>query len=204
MADKKVSDKVIANWDTFMDLIEKKVQDSTVRDSLKELCIEVEDRLAPCPASTKTDYVGSFLGGLVWHSLNVLKIMVELNKIYSTNLTPDSLIVTGLFHDIGKIGSLDQDYYLSQQSDWHRNRGILYEINPDIPHVPVAIRSLWWLNSSGVPLAEHEIHAISSLQHMNQIYSSELYDAPKLTLILQQAVRAACILNKGKKSILDT
>jgi hypothetical protein len=81
---------------------------------------------------------------------------------------------------------------------------MLYEINPTIPVVPISIRSIWWLHSAGVPLAEHEIHAISSLQHISQMYSQELYNAPIPTLILQQAVRAACVIGKGKKSILDT
>lgn len=200
----KVLEKVTENWNIFTGLVEKKVQDATVRDALTELCVEIEDRLAACPASTRTEFVGAFPGGLVAHSLNVLRIMKELNKTYEAGLSADNLIITSLFHDIGKIGTPEEDYYLTQGSDWHRNRGILYEINPKIPVVPISIRSIWWLSSSGVPLSEHEIHAISSLQHVGQMYSQELYNAPMLTLILQQSVRAACVIGKGKRTVLDT
>lgn len=202
--DKKVLEKVTENWNLFTGLVEKKIQDATVRDALLELCTEVEDRLAVCPASTKTEFVGAYPGGLVAHSLNVLRIMKDLNKTYNADLSADNLIITALFHDIGKIGTLEEDYYLPQESDWHRNKGMVYEINPIIPKVPVAVRSIWWLTSSGVPLAEHEIHAISSLQHIGQMYNQELYNAPLLTLSLQQAVRGACVIGKEKSSLLGT
>jgi hypothetical protein len=201
--DKKVFEKVTENWNIFTGLIEKKIQDATVRDTLLELCTDIEDRLAVCPASTRVEFVGACPGGLIAHSLNVLKIMKDLNKTYNANLSPNNLIITALFHDIGKIGTPDEDYYLVQESNWHRDRGMLYEINSKIPMVPVSIRSIWWLYSTGVPLSEHEIHAISSLQHVGQMYSQELYNSPMLTLILQQAVRGACVIGKGKKSVLD-
>lgn len=198
--DERAFQKITENMGTFTSLVSR-VKDPDVRKSLEDLCEEVGSRVAACPASTNTKYIGAFPGGLVWHSINVLKIMKELNKLYDAGISSDSLILTALFHDIGKIGNKDEEYYLPQESDWHRDRGMVFEINPEISNIPVPTRSLWWL-SSGVPLSETEIHAITSLQNMGTMYSSELYNAPVLTLILQQAVRAACTLHKGKTTVL--
>jgi hypothetical protein len=148
------------------------------------------------------NYVGAFAGGLVWHSLEVLKIMKELNKLYNANISADSLILTALFHDIGKIGNKTTDLYSPNDSDWHVKRGIVYKMNEELMTTPVPVRSLWWL-SSYTSLSEEEIHAITSLQHLHQMYSSEYYNVPMLTLVLQQAVRAACVKNKGFVNVLE-
>jgi 23S rRNA maturation-related 3'-5' exoribonuclease YhaM len=197
----RVVEQIGKNWELFVSLV-KKIENKDVRESLLGLCDEIGTRMAACPASSATKFVGAFPGGLTWHSLEVLKVMKELNKIYDAGLSDDSLIVTALFHDVGKIGNKTEDLYLPQESDWHVKRGMMFVLNENVSNIPVCIRSLWWL-STGVSLSEEEIHAISSLQHMGQMYSSELYNAPMLTMILQQAVRAACTKNKGRTSVLN-
>ena len=200
--DAEILEKIHANMELFISLV-KRVKNDEVRRSLEDLCSEVGDRIATCPASTSTKYIGAFPGGLVWHSLEVLKVMKELNKIYEAGLSTDSLILTALFHDIGKIGNKEEDYYLPQESDWHvKNLGMNFTINDSLSSTPVPTRSLWWLTSI-VPLTEEEIGAISSLQNMSNMYSSELYNAPMLTIILQQAVRGVCAKNKGKTNVLN-
>lgn len=194
--------KIQENWDLFLGLVNNKISDLTVREPLVKLCKELEDRLAVCPASTRKEYVGAFPGGLVWHSLNVLKTMKELNKIYEAKYSPDTLIVVSLFHDLGKIGNEEEDYYLPNESDWHKKNGILYEVNQDLPPTSVASRTMWWLNSSGVPLSEAEVHSIMSLQQMGQMFNNDLYNVPMLTLMLQQSVRFCSVKNKGCSSVL--
>lgn len=199
--DDKIFEKVQSNWDLFCSLVAK-IKDNDVREALLKLCEDVGERMSTSPASSNLKYIGAFPGGLVWHSLEVLKIMKELNKIYGANIPTDSLILTALFHDLGKIGNKTTDLYSPHESDWHVNRGIIYQMDEDLMATPVPVRSLWWL-SSYTSLSEDEIHAITSLQHMNQMYSSEVYNAPMLTLMLQQAVRAACIKNKGFVNVLE-
>ena len=198
--DAQAVEKITDNMKLFTSLIGK-IKDEDVRKPLVDLVDEIGSRLAACPASTNVKYIGAFPGGLVWHSIEVLKVMKELNKIYDADISSDSLILTALFHDCGKIGDKDNEYYGPPESDWHVKKGMLFTINPDIANVPVSVRSLYWL-STGVPLSVEEIGAISSLAHMGNMYSSELYNAPMLTLILQQAVRAVCSKNKGQKNVL--
>lgn len=198
--DAQIVGKIHENMELFLSLV-KKIKSDDIRENLLKLCEEVGSRLAASPASTNTKHIGAFPGGLVWHSIEVLKVMKELNKVYDANISTDSLIVCALFHDIGKIGNDKEDYYEAQESEWHVKRGMVYTINEELSKTSVQTRSLWWLNSY-ISLSEDEIHAISSLQHMNQMYSSELYNVPMLTLILQQAVRGVCLKNKGQTNVL--
>jgi putative nucleotidyltransferase with HDIG domain len=194
--------KIEKNWDLYCDLVGR-IKNEEARKALLSLCEEVKDRLAASPASTRTDFVGAYPGGLVQHSLNVLKIAKDLNKVFGSKVDSDSLIITCLFHDIGKIGNQEFDFYIEQDSDWHRNRGMMYEINPKTKGIHVTQRSLWWLNGSGAPLSETEIAAISSLNHLGHMYSSDLYEVPMLSVILQTAVRVACIKGGGKTSVVE-
>jgi hypothetical protein len=189
---------VMETWQTFMGVISSKVTDVNARAGLLALCEEQQSRIAACPSASRAEYFGAFPGGLAKYSLDVLKVMKELNKLYNTNLSTDDLIVTALFHNVGKIGSSDQDYYLTQESEWHRNKGMLYEINPQLQNIQPSIRSLWWLNHYAVPLTDHAVDAIASVSRMGQQqYSSEVYNPTPLTLVLQQAVRAVCALKNS-------
>lgn len=196
--------RINENWGTLTGLINR-IENTEVKEGALKLCEDLHDRFAVCPASTRTDYVGCFPGGLVWHSLAVTKAIkgfrtsLELEKV----VHPDSVIILGLFHDIGKLGNNKYDYYISQTSDWHRNKGMLYELNTDLAPMPVSTRSLWWLNQYGIPLSENEIHAISSLNAKpNEAMSfvPSLND-PWEAFLLQSAVRAACIKNHGIHSL---
>ena len=199
--------KIQNNWATVLSLAGK-IENTETKAGALELCDKLHDRLAVCPASSKTEYVGAFPGGLVFHSLNVLKIMKDMRKALELEdkVSTDSLIVLGLFHDIGKLGNEDNDYYLPQSSEYHRNRGNPYEFNQDLLNIPVATRSLWWLNRFSIWLSENEIHALNTLNVKGTeivSYVPSLRD-PWEAYLLQSAVRAACLKYGGFKSILDT
>lgn len=199
--------KIQENWATLKSLVNR-IENLETRESALHLCDDLHDRFAVAPASTRTDYVGCFVGGLVWHSLNVIKVMkalrssLELEKVVSA----DSMIILGLFHDLGKLGNEEEDYYLPQSSDWHRNRGQLYEINEGMGHIPIAVRSIWWLNHYKVSLSENEVYALQSLSVKNgeQICFSPSLRDPWEAYMLQSAVRGACIKHHGITSLSQT
>lgn len=195
--------KLESNWELYVSLVGR-IKDEQARTALLALCNELKERLAAAPASTRLEFVGAYPGGLVEYSLNVLKLAKDLNKVFKANVPSDSLIITCLFHDLGKIGNQEIDHYIEQTSDWHREKlGMMYEVNPDLPKMHPTQRSLWWLNNANCPLSENEINAINSLGHMNQMYSTELYEAPMLSVVLQTAVRVACMQGTGKTSVVD-
>jgi len=197
------------NFDKVLDLVSK-VENVKVREPLLLLCKEVKSRFAVAPAATKTEFAGAYGGGLVKTSLQVLKAMIQANEALGTNVSSDDLILAGLFFHIGKIGSADKEYYIVQESEWHRNNlGQMFKVNDELGDIlPPNIRSIWWLNNAGVPLSEDVIYAITSLSNLTghqTAYSTDVYKAPSLAILLQTAFRLVCsqASNANKKSVLD-
>jgi hypothetical protein len=195
--------KAIDNIETYKKLVTDKVTGSRVTQLLA-LVDKVEETLITAPASTRTEYQGAFPGGLVDHSLKVVKTMAALNKAYEANLSAEEIVMTGLFHDIGKVGNGERDYYLPKNSDWHQKQGIMYEINPDLMNTPVSLRSLFLLQSHGVQLSEDEHYAISSIRDRARPGDDSLPIAnePMLAVVLQQAVKTTALRNRGRTSLL--
>jgi hypothetical protein len=139
-----VLQKVQENWGTLKGLVNR-IENPEAREGAIHLCDDLHDRFAVAPASTRTDYVGCFVGGLVWHSLNVLRVMKALRTSLDIEKTvsADSMIILGLFHDIGKLGNEKEDYYLPQSSDWHREKlGMHYEVNEGIKFILLILINL--------------------------------------------------------------
>jgi len=200
--------RVQENWATVKSLVNR-IENTEAREGAIHLCDDLHDRFAVAPASTRTDYVGCFVGGLVWHSLNVLKVMKALRTSLEleNTVSADSMIILGLFHDLGKLGNEKEDYYLPQSSDWHRQKlGMQYEVNEGMGHIPIAVRSIWWLNNYKVSLSENEVYALQSLSVKNgeQISFTPSLKDPWEGYLLQSAVRGACIKHHGITSITQT
>lgn len=205
MITKEHLNKAEENYTKFTNICAR-ISDEEVRENALNMCNELKNRLSVCPASTRLDFIGAYMGGLVETSLKTTKLMVELNKAYPNPVDFDSIIITGLFSQLGKIGDLNEDYYLEKDSQWHNDRGIMFEVNRKINSIPVPTRSLWWLTSSGVQLSLDEINSITSLSTMGQVVQSseELYDTSLLSALLQHATRAVSIVSTpNRKSILD-
>lgn len=196
--------KAIDNIETYKRLVSEKVVDSSRKTGLLALVDSLEETLILAPASTRTDYHGAFPGGLVDHSLKVVKTMGALNRAYEANLSTESLVVTGLFHDVGKCGNGERDYYLPKNSDWHNKQGIMYEINPDMINMPVSLRSLYLLQSFGVKLSDEEHYAISTIKDRVRSSDESMFvtNEPILAVVLQQAVRMVCLRGSGKVSLI--
>jgi len=200
-------EKVLDNWSKFIGLVEK-ISNDEIRTGLLSLCVELKDRISVCPASTRTDYIGAYMGGLVETALHTTKLMNSLNKAYDEHnrVDLDSIIICGLFSQLGKIGTEKEDLYTPNESQWHNDRGMMFDYNTKISAVPVTTRSLWWITSSGIRLSESEIHAITSLGTMGQVVQSqnEIYGTSLLAAMLQHATQVVSITStRGKTSVLS-
>lgn len=122
------------------------------------------------PASSK--YHSAFRGGLLYHSILVTKIMLDLNKALKANLDEESIVVTGLFHDVGKINT-----YIQFGSKYGK-------VDNGMPHEVLSLVH----TSKFLDLTEDEMHAI--LYH-NGLYTplgKELVGKERpLTLLLHFA-----------------
>lgn len=146
------------NWNKLVELITKLGDRS---ESVTHLVETLGERLYLCPASGKTDFHNSFSGGLLDHSLRVLGNALKLNSTFGWNLPKDSLIIASLFHDLGKIGDLEQEYYLPQTDQWRRDKlGEMYMYNKNMQYMTIPDRSIFLCQHFGVVLTLDEMLAI--------------------------------------------
>lgn len=140
------------------------------------------------PASSRTSFHLCKVGGLLEHSVNVTKTLLSIRNLLAPELSEESCIITGLFHDLGKIGMPGQPYYIPNPSEWHvKNRGIRYIKNPGLVHMDIATRSLF-LVSQHIVLKDDEAQAIR--YHDGQYIKeneSVAHKETKLTHLLQYA-----------------
>ena len=165
------------------------------------------ERVMLATASSKLDFTCCHPGGLVEHSLRVLQNAAKLRQVYGQvdSVSTANLILTSLYHDIGKIGSDSKEYYIENTSDWHRDKlGIMYNVAERFQHIPVSQLSLWWLSQNKVEIDIDEWYSISVVgnKHMRDDIPNSTNE-PWLSVILTQAVKAACIQGKGKQKAVS-
>lgn len=110
------------------------------------------------PASTNNHLATD--GGLMQHSINVTTSMLDMAKALHANVSEESIIICGLFHDIGKADYYGKPNYRENiLKSGLRSEPKPYEINKDllgVPHEVVAIQEL----TRFIKLTEEEAHAI--------------------------------------------
>jgi hypothetical protein len=177
-------EKVKTNWETYEKLC-KRLSDHSLNSLLEFL----GERLVMCPASPRLDQGGAYPGGLVEHSIAVTACMRTINQAHDLEIPVTSLLKVGLLHDIGKVGGLELDLFVEQDSDWHREKlGQMYKYNEDLPKMSTSHRTLFLLQHFGVSLSSDEWLSIQLAQgghfEENRFYVGS---EPTLALILQQA-----------------
>ena len=76
----------------------------------------------------------------------------------------ESILIAGLFHDLGKIGSVQPDLplYIENDSQWHIEKlGMVYKHNPELEdYLTHSLRSIRILTQLNFPLLDNEFVAI--------------------------------------------
>lgn len=158
-------DQISQNWDKLLFYIDKFISDPR-KTKLLEFYKKFEERLCLMPASHKTAYHNCFPGGYVEHVNRVIEASLKLDTVWremgvEVNYTHEELVFSALNHDLGKMGSLEEEMYKPNSSTWHiENRGELYEVNNKLTFMSVPDRSLYLLTISGITYSENEFLAI--------------------------------------------
>ncbi len=151
-----------------------------------EKFLRAETAWLTAPASTRFHFACE--GGLVRHACNVTRTLLELRTLLAPDISEESCIIVGLYHDLGKAGMPGMPYYLPNPSQWHiKNRGIHYVVSKDMAYMDIASRSLF-LVAQHLPLSNEEAQAIR--YHDGQYIdenSSVAHREARLTLLLQYA-----------------
>ena len=120
--------------------------------------IEKDTSWLTSPASTRFHL--NIEKGLLLHSVGVAYNALGLKDLLAKDISNESIVITALFHDLGKVGLPGKPYYLLNHNKWEIDkRGITYKINPDIVTMNIAVRSLF-LISKYISLTEVEAQAI--------------------------------------------
>jgi len=151
-------EEIESNWKRMRSLLEKcgdrSVASLRMVDALGE-------RLALCPASAKRDFHNAFPGGLVDHSLRVLGNAMRLTGAFGWKIPKNSLIISSLFHDLGKVGDHEHDYYVPQTDQWRVDKlGEEYTYNKEIQFMTVPDRGIFLCQHFGLLLTQDEMLAI--------------------------------------------
>jgi len=189
------AEEIGANYERFRSLCEKLGDRS---EPMMKLIDHFSERLAMCPASSKKAYHCAYPGGLLEHSLHVLGTAMRLCKTFGWEVPKDTLILTCLAHDLGKLGNLEEAYYVDADQ-WQKDKlGDMYKYNKNIQYVSVPHQSLWLLQHFGVKLFQDEFLAIllHDGQHAKQNESYSMQE-PALASIVSTADFLATKQEKG-------
>ena len=162
MMDFFTAEELVSNYEKFRKLINQTFEGERL-ESLNKMYDHFEERMLYTPASSVEHYHNAFPGGYVDHVLRVTRNAVklyELNQEWGLDmgdLTKESVIFTALHHDLGKLGTPDEDLYIKNDSEWHvKNQGKIYKYNPNIHWMNLNDRTYYNLNYFGIKCTQEE------------------------------------------------
>ena len=149
------------NWDRLRNLINNTFEGERL-EKLNKMYDYFEDRMCVAPASGTEHFHNAHVGGYVEHVLHVVDLALKFTNVWEADgatidFTVEEIIFAALHHDLGKVGDLEEDYYIPQESEWHRkNRGEIFTHNPKLNYMTVTDRAIFLLNHFGLDMSEKE------------------------------------------------
>jgi predicted HD phosphohydrolase len=158
---KLTAEQIQINWNTLIEIIDSHIGDDR-KENLLKMYDDFKDRMMFAPASAKAAFHNAMPGGYVEHVLHIIQHSLELKQVWENNgaminFTDEELVFAAMHHDLGKVGDLEHDYYVPQDSEWHRkNQGAIYKLNPSLQYMKVPDRALWLLQHYEVKVTDKE------------------------------------------------
>ena len=158
-------EQIQENWVKLINLIKDTFSEEypdNRREKLLNMYQYFEDRMCVAPASGREHFHNAHVGGYVEHVLHVVDCAVQIKELWvknnsTINFTDEELIFAAMHHDLGKVGDMDKDYYVPQESEWHRkNRGEIFNHNSELQYMTVTDRAIFLLNQFGIKMTEWE------------------------------------------------
>ena len=149
------------NWEQLRSLINNTFEGERL-EKLNKMYDHFEDRMCVAPASGTEHFHSAHVGGYVEHVLHVVDLALKFTNVWEADgatidFTVEEIIFAALHHDLGKVGDLEEDYYIPQESEWHRkNRGEIFTHNPKLNYMTVTDRAIFLLNHFGLEMSEKE------------------------------------------------
>lgn len=142
--------KLVHHYDGLVDLIpERRAEAEGFLGFL-----ENETNWLTCPASTAHHL--NVRGGLIAHSIITTRALLRMRETLGrNNISNESCVVAGLFHDVGKVGGPGQPFYIEEK----KNGKVTYRVNRKLVAMGQGVRSLY-LCAGGLKLTDEEAQAI--------------------------------------------
>ena len=153
--------EILSNWEKLRGIITDTFEGERL-EKLNTMYDYFEERMVLAPASGKEHFHNAMVGGYVSHVIHVIESALQVKSLWEQNggkidFTDEELIFAAMHHDLGKVGDLEIDYYVPQESDWHRkNKGEIYMHNPDLDYMTVTDRALYILQHFGIKMSKLE------------------------------------------------
>ncbi len=190
---------------TYQQLLEKVTARQKEVATLVDF-LETQTSWLTAPASTKFHL--NHEGGLLQHSVGVANTLLKLKVTLAPQISEESCVIVGLFHDLGKTGFPGIPYYLKNTNEWEiKNRNKTYMVNPESVSINIATQSIY-LISKYVTLFPEEVQAIAAHDGLYPINGGVVnleyyhYETP-LTLLLHYADRWTAAVIEDKKPIQE-
>lgn len=158
------SERIVKQFEKFMGILETTFKESNPDrfEKLSKLYEDYQERICTAPASGKIHFHNAYEGGYLDHVLNVYECAIQMAKLYKQmggilDFTKEELVFAALHHDLGKLGTLENPYYVPQMSEWHREkRNELFSHNENAQYMTVNDRTIFILQQYGVTVSENE------------------------------------------------
>jgi hypothetical protein len=162
------AEKIQSNWIEFMSNIDTHIS-SPRKEKLVEFYEKYQERIMLMPAAHKKEYHSAFPGGYVDHVNRVVRGALSMSGVWEgfgcdmTTFTTEELVFSAINHDLGKMGSEDEESYIPQTDKWRREKlGEDYMFNKKVPFASVPDRGLFMLQSHGITYTFNEMLAIQT------------------------------------------
>ncbi|MAH44596.1 hypothetical protein CMI37_02145 [Candidatus Pacearchaeota archaeon] len=190
------SEQILLRWTTLMEFVDNNFEGQQ-KENIKKLFDHFEDRMIDAPASSRPQYHNCFLGGLLDHSVRVVQTALDIYEQFKSmdvkvTASKQEVILAAMFHDLGKIGDLDNPYYIIQTDEWRRNKlREWYTFNNKLEPMSVTDRSLWLLQYFNIELKPEVWKAIKLSDGLFEPGNDRLFRQPDTRNILHYIVHFA-------------
>ena len=162
------AEQIQQNWLDFIGFIDDHISEPR-KTTLKAFYEKYEDRIVLMPAAHKKEYHNAFPGGYVEHVLRVIRCAIKQATLWEeegcdmSTFTTEELVFSALNHDLGKMGSEDEDSYIPQTDQWRKDKlGEDYMFNTKVPFASVPDRGLFMLQTHDIKYTFNEMLAIQT------------------------------------------
>jgi hypothetical protein len=121
------AEQIQENWDELMNYINEYISEPR-KEKLLEFYSMYAERLMLMPAAHKKEYHNAFPGGYVEHVLRVIRCALKQATLWEdegcdmSTFTTEELVFSALNHDLGKMGSEEEESYIPQTDNWRREK----------------------------------------------------------------------------------